>query len=185
MLIEASNLDDKNGMADIELRLRALEQRLKPIANRPVDITQPGWVERARTRQPPLDEAGVREPAEQLLADSIAAYTEGDAGTRAAIRQLYQAHPSFSWAATLPYPPTTPAGLRGHLIFFAILDQGRDSRDALLALQHICGTARAAGLEPGPLLREAAGLASPVDKYGMGSTSQMLLQHCPREGSRT
>ena len=31
-----------------ELRIMELEQRLRPIADRPVDITKPGWVERLK-----------------------------------------------------------------------------------------------------------------------------------------
>jgi len=64
------------------------------------------------------------------------------------------------------------------LILFSINDQGRDSRDALLTLQEICQNARTAGLEIAPVLREIAAMSSDADKYGMGSTRQMLLMRC-------
>jgi hypothetical protein len=58
-------------------------------------------------------------------------------------------------------------------------DQGRDSRDALLTLQEICHEAVAAGADTAPVLREVAELSSSANKYGMGSTRDMLLKHCP------
>jgi hypothetical protein len=48
----------------------------------------------------------------------------------------------------------------------------------LLTLQEICRDAKAAGLEIAPVLREIAAMSSNENKYGMGSTSQMLLRHC-------
>ena len=167
-----------NGPDDLEFRIAKLEELLQPIANRPVDITRPGWLERLQAGLPPLDEAGVRDTAERLLAEILAAYAQGTFEARAAIRRLFQKHPSFAWAATLSVPWTTMDGLRPHLILFSIDDQGRDGRDALLALQRICQDARGAGLEIAPVLQEIAAMSSNEDKYGMGSTRQMLLRHC-------
>src|SRR5262249_12663231 len=123
-----------------------LEERLLPIAQRPVDITRPGWVERLRAGVSPLDEAGVRSDAEKLLRELITAYAEGPEKTRAAIRQLFADYRSFAWAAALSTPPSSVDGLRQHLILFSMQDQGRDSRDALPALQEICREATAGGV---------------------------------------
>ena len=131
----------------------------------------------ARSSQP-LDEAGVRDAAERLLAELIGAYAQGTDHTRAAIRRLFREYRSLAWAATLSVPRTTIEGLRQHLILFSITDQGRDSRDALLTLHEICQDAKTAGLEIAPVLREIAAMSSDADKYGMGSTSQMLLRRC-------
>ena len=167
-----------NELEDWEFRMMELEETLHPIAKRLVDFTRPGWFERLQTGAPPLDEAGVRDAAEKLLAEMIAAYAQGTDQMRAAIRRLFQDYPSLSWAATLSVPWTTIEGLRQHLILFSMNDQGRDSRDALLTLQQICQDARNAGLEIAPVLREIAAMSSDANKYGMGSTSQMLLRHC-------
>jgi hypothetical protein len=167
-----------NELEDWEFRMMELEEKLHPIAKRLVDFTRPGWFERLQTGAPPLDEAGVRDAAEKLLAEMIAAYAQGTDQMRAAIRRLFQDYPSLSWAATLSVPWTTIEGLRQHLILFSMNDQGRDSRDALLTLQQICQDARNAGLEIAPVLREIAAMSSDANKYGMGSTSQMLLRHC-------
>ena len=72
-----------------ELRIMDLEQRLQPIANRPIDLTRPGWVERLRSNAPPLDEAGIRSETETLLAELIAAYSKSDDATRTASRKMF------------------------------------------------------------------------------------------------
>ena len=163
---------------DCELRIANLDRLLQPIANRPVDITRPGWIEHLQAGPRPLDEAGASDTTETLLAEIITAYAQGTTATRADIRRLFQTYRSFAWAATLSVPRTTPDGLRQHLLLFSIIDQGRDSRDALLTLQDICRVAKGAGLELAPILREVAAMSSNENKYGMGSTNQMLLQHC-------
>jgi hypothetical protein len=165
-------------LEDWELRMMELEQKLQPIAKRPVDITRPDWLERLRAGVSPLDQAGVRDSVERLLAEIITAYAQGTDDTRTAIRRLFQEYPSLAWAAALSVSRTTLDGLRQHLILFSINDQGRDSRDALLALQEICQGASAAGLEIAPVLREIAAMSSDENKYGMGSTRQMLLRRC-------
>jgi hypothetical protein len=167
-----------NPLEDWELRMMDVEEKLRPIAKRTVDITRPGWFERLQAGAPPLDEAGVRDVVERLLAEIIAGYSQGTDQTRAAIRRLFQEYPSFAWAATLPVPRTTLEGLRQHLILFSINDQGRDSRDALLTLQEICRETTTAGLAIAPVLREVAKMSSDANKYGMGSTRQMLLRYC-------
>ena len=167
-----------NSLEDWELRMMELEEKLQPIAKRPVDITRPGWFERLQAGAPPLDEAGVRDAAERLVVEIIAGYAQGTDQTKKAIRRLFQEYESVSWAATLSVPRATNDGLRQHLILFSIKDQGRDSRDALLTLQEICQDARNAGLETAPVLREIAAMSSDENKYGMGSTRQMLLRSC-------
>ena len=69
--------------------------------------------------------------------------------------------------------------MRQRLVLFSIQDQGEDSRDALLALQGICREAAAAGVDTGPVLREVAAWSCMANKYGMGSTRDILLAQCP------
>ena len=71
------------------------------------------------------------------------------------------------------------SALDGLVIVFSMKDQARDSRDALLSLQEICRAAAAAGVDLEPALRDVAAMSSRVDRYGMGSTSDMLLKQCP------
>ena len=168
-----------SSLEELELRIIQLDERLRPIAQRPIDVTRPGWVERLGAGVPALDEAGVRNESEGLLAELSAAYVLGTEEARAAIRRFFAEYRSFGWAAALSTPGTNAEGLRQHLILFSMQDQGQDSRDALLALQKICREAAAAGVDTGPALREIAANSNGVNKYGMGSTRDMLLRHLP------
>src|SRR6266498_202325 len=47
-----------NAMESWELQIMKFEERLRPIAQRPVEVTRPGWFERSQASVPPLDEAG-------------------------------------------------------------------------------------------------------------------------------
>ena len=116
---------------------------------------------------------------ERLLEEMILAYAQGADQIRTAIRRLFREYHSFAWAAELSTPRTSVAGLRQHLILFSMQDQGRDSCDALLTLQEICREASSAGVNISPVLREVADLSGSADKYGLGSTRDMLLKHCP------
>src|SRR6266436_1193138 len=119
---------------DFELRIMDLEQRLRPIADRPVDITKPGWDVRLRQRQHPLDEAGIRRDAEILLEELISLYQASAEESRHAVRKLFEEYRSFAWAASLSFDPTTEQSFRQHVILFSMKDQGSDSRDTLLWL---------------------------------------------------
>ena len=122
----------------------------------------------------PLDEAGVRSITETLLDALIREYQASDEDTRRAMRRLFSTYRHFAWAATLSVTPTTARDFRRHLILFSLRDQGEDSRDALLALQDLCGQARAAGVDTAPILREVAEMSSDENRYGMGSTRSQL-----------
>ena len=155
--------------------LEVLEACLRPIAQRPVDITDSDWTSKLTGARHPLDQAGVRGDAEALLAEVIDSYSRCEENERQAIRQLFDRYRSFSWAAALPFPPMTAARFRSHLILFSITDQRLDTRDAILNLKDICNVARSHGVETAPILNEVAGISSDANKYGMGSTRGLLL----------
>ena len=156
-------------------RIRALDERLRPIATRPIDISDPGCADKLQSSSP-LDEAGVRSSAEGLLQSLIQAYASGDNAARAAIRSLLRRFSSFAWAATLAVPMTTTAGVRAHLLHFSILDQSLDPRDAPLWLDDLVQSARNAGLDVEPLLSEVASLSSRENRHSWGSTADWLLR---------
>lgn len=91
-----------NALADWESRIMALDAKLRPLAQRPVDVTRPGWVVRLRSTVPPLDEADARREAEKLLGELSTAYAQGTEETRNALRRMFAGYRSFaravSWA---------------------------------------------------------------------------------------
>jgi hypothetical protein len=155
--------------------IRAIDERLEPIAKQPVDIMKSGWVAKLRNLNP-LDEAGVRPGAEELLQKLIHEYASGDDPARATIRALFNRFRSFAWATGLRVPKTTAAGIREHLLHFSILDQGRDPRDSTLWLDDLVEAARGAGVDVNPILKDVASLSSRQDRYSWGSTAEWLLR---------
>ncbi|MGY1495384.1 hypothetical protein ACW4TU_01850 [Streptomyces sp. QTS52] len=167
-------MEQPTGIEEIEERVALVDEAVRPIAEHPVDITDPDWAERMRQGPAPLDEAGVRVEAEAALRALIALYAQGDEALRASVRALFSRYTSFRWATHLPVEPT-PEGFRRRLLHMSAVDQGSDTRDELLSLRDLCADARTAGIDLGPVLREVAELSSPEDKYGMGSMRDILL----------
>lgn len=163
-------------LSDFEQEAIALDERLSPMAKRPVDIMRPGWEERLGVGLSPLDEADVRVETERLLAEMIAAYTQGSEEMRAALRRILADHRSFAWATGWANSQPGVEGFRQRLVLFSMHDQGDDGRDALLAVQGICREATASGLDTAPVLREIAALSSGANRFGMESTCDMLLK---------
>ncbi|UUU36077.1 hypothetical protein JIX56_43075 [Streptomyces sp. CA-210063] len=159
----------------IEEQVALVDAALRPIAEAPVDIGDPDWAEKTRQRPDAMDEAGVRAEAESVLRAMLTAYADGDEELRTSIRGLFDRHTAFRWGVHLPFEPT-PEGFRLRLLHLSAVDQGSDTRDELLALGDLCEQAREAGIDLGPLLREAADLSSREDKYGMGSMRDILLR---------
>lgn len=167
-------------LADWKERMAKLDAALQPIAKRPIDITDPNWVAKARSLPNPLEEAGVRAATEELLSEVIEFYPAVDDETRQALRRLFAENTSFEWASTLSYRPITDESFRAHLILFSIKDQGRDTRDAILLIQSLCKTAASAGVQIKPILKEISEISSDADKYKMGSTRALLLHEYER-----
>ncbi|MFJ5307842.1 hypothetical protein [Streptomyces sp. NPDC088350] len=75
---------------------------LKPLADRPVDMTDPDWTVRLGEGPHPLDEAGVREEAETALRRLLVLYERGDEQTRSAVREPLNRCGSFRRATHVP-----------------------------------------------------------------------------------
>jgi len=148
---------------------------LKPIANMPVDITDPDWLEKLSAIDP-LSRVGIKSQAENLLSLILARYAEGTEEDRKALREAFQTFRSFAWAATPKAAPPTRAGFRAHLLLLSIQDQGDDPRDTLMSIEHLRSAALHSGVDIGPLMQETAELSSSIDRYGMGSMKEMLTR---------
>lgn len=166
-------MEPMTGIEDIAAQVALVDEALRPIAQRPVDTSDPDWAEKRRQRPDPLDEAGVRAEAESALRALIVLYAQGDEALRASVRGIFSRCTSFRWATHLPHE-STPEGFRQDLLHMSAVDQGSDTRDELLSLRDLCADARAAGIDIRPILREVAELSSREDKYGMGSMRDIL-----------
>ena len=162
---------------ELAARLALVEQRLRPIAERPVELSS---LADLPIRPSPLDEAGVRVEAERLVGELIEAYRCGTPAAREELRGLLTGLPAFGWAAQTQASSATTDGFRIVLLWLSLLDQGRDPRDLLVTLDHECALAGAAGVDVGAVLVEIAGLSSEADRYGFGSTRDILLHRAGR-----
>lgn len=160
-----------------------LDERLRPIATRGVDLTDPNWAKKfPKPRQPALDEAGIRHEAESLLAGIVDRYPALDEATRDRVRELFHTFSAFAWATTLGHRPTSEEWLRQHLVLVAIHDRTDDPRDTIVWLDQICREARDAGVDPRPALEEVAQIASDAPRMRFGSTRQMMRTAVERWG---
>jgi hypothetical protein len=157
------------------LELARLDAAIRPIAKREVDLSDPDWQAKLAGSYP-LDEAGVRDEAEALLLDILLGYVTATDMGRRAVRALVDEYLSFFWAAATPAGGTAAADLRLRLIHFALLDQRRDPRDAVLWLDDLCRAPEVPPGEAASLRQEVALMASDEDRYGFGSTRSMLLR---------
>lgn len=161
-------------LEELETSFARLDARLKPIAKRQVDVSDPDWSKKLAEGPHPLDAAGVREEAGLLLRDLIEGYATENDDWRSEVRGLFQRYASLAWALEAPGDRASLPALRAELILFSMLDQGNDPRDAKLWLEDLCRKGRAHGEEFDSALREVARLSSAEDRYGWGSTRQWL-----------
>jgi hypothetical protein len=158
----------------VRARIAALNEKLRPIANRPVDTRDPNWIEKMRNGPRALDEAGIRVEAEAVLNRLLDAYAAGDERMRASIRDLVATNRAFAWATGVPLPATTVQGFRRRLLWMSAIDQSEDFRDTMLTLREWCETATAAGVDVAPILAEVAELSSDAAPTNMGSLKSLL-----------
>jgi hypothetical protein len=165
-------------MRSIESEIARLDALYRPLANRPVDIMEPDWVEKMGARVAAgLAALGVEDEAVAVLRALVEHYAAGDDDARAEIRSLFDQHPSFRWAAHLPQEWDSAEDFRAHLLHLSARDQGADTRDEILALQALCARAHDAGIDVDPILDEVAAISSDVDRYGMGSMRTVILNY--------
>jgi len=156
-----------------------IDALLKPLANRPVDLSDPDWFSALGQGPHPLDEAGVRAEAEAALGRLLVLYP-CDEPTRIEVRDLLNRCRSFSWATNAP-DDRTPEAFRQQLMLLSARDHAEDTRDEMVSLNDLCQEARDAGVDIRPLLLEIADLSSDEDKYGLGSLRGILLMAARRD----
>ena len=152
-----------------------LDAALQPIATRPVALSELASLAERYREMDPLAQAGVREAAAALMTELLDAYPRACCADRIEMRALFAQHRALGWAAgfLLPLAPDATT-LKQQLLLFSLLDQGTDSRDALLWLRGFCGQPGVDCRALPDLLREVAALSSAIDRHHMGSTASML-----------
>jgi hypothetical protein len=160
----------KARLSEYDDRLRFFDEKLKPIATRSIHTSED--LEEYKNRHP-LDMAGIRTEAENVLAAVIELYTSTP-DARQPIRELFARYRSANWALWPPQRPTSEDGFRKWLLRIST-DYKRDSRDVMMMLGGICSEAEDAGVNIQPILESVAAISSDTDPYGWGSVRKFLL----------
>ncbi|WP_328347345.1 hypothetical protein [Micromonospora sp. NBC_00421] len=163
-------------LATVRADVVVIDDLLRDIAERPVDLSDPNWMAEIRQAQPPVDEAGVAAEASAALDALLDAYETGGAPARAEVRDIFRAHPSFRWAAHLPVAWDSVGEFRRRLVHVSAMDQAADPRDELMTIWALCNRARERGIDVEPVLREVANLSSDADLYGFGSMQTLIMR---------
>jgi hypothetical protein len=149
---------DAADLTDLEREIARLDRGYRVVADQPVDRAElddlPAFGRRIRAELAELNTDGAAGAAVQALVDR---YGTGDDGQRARIRALLDRYTGFRWGAPLAPDWRTATELRDQLLYLSARDQDL-------------------GLDVDALLTEVAALSSDVDRYGMGSTRELLLR---------
>ncbi|TCB93392.1 hypothetical protein E0H26_22895 [Micromonospora zingiberis] len=167
-------------LAGIDAEMASLDLAYRRVATEPVDVTDPDALTNlGATVAAALAALGVDDRAEAVLRAVVQRYATGDESDRVALRGMFGRYPSFRWAAHLPRHWAGAAEFRARLIHLSARDQGDDARDEILGLQDLCDRAVQDGIDVDPILDEVAALSSAVDRYGMGSTRDIIRRQRP------
>src|SRR5581483_6467608 len=99
-----------------------IDELLRDIAQRPVDLSDPNWMVKLRQAPPPVEEAGLVVETAVALEVLLDAYETGDPSTREEVRDIFRAYPSFRWAARLPRRWESVAEFRRRLVHVSAMD---------------------------------------------------------------
>jgi hypothetical protein len=124
-----SRLNLKARLSEYDDWFRFFDEKLKPIATCPIRTSED--LEEFKHRHP-LDMAGIRTEAENVLAAMIELYASTPKA-RQPIRDLFARYRSANWALWPPQRPTSEDGFRKWLLRISTDDKG-DSRDAMVML---------------------------------------------------
>ncbi|GLW35886.1 hypothetical protein [Actinoplanes regularis] len=153
-----------------------IDELLRDIAERPVDLSDPDWMAGHRRAPAPVEEAGVAAEAAAALEVLLDAYETGGPSARAEVRDVFGTYRAFRWAVHLPGQWSSVAEFRRRLVHVSAVDQGADPRDELMTIWSLCNRARELGIDVEPVLREVAELSSDVDRYEFGSTRALIMR---------
>jgi hypothetical protein len=159
----------------MSIRIRSsLARRLHPLTSRAPLTT---WHRRIASHDWRL-ELGLRSDVSSLVREVTDRYGELDVQSRASVRALWRAYPSFAATASTGEDLTSVDAMRRALFLFSIRDQRPDARDELLWLDTLARSARRAGIDFAPLAREAAMLSDVQGRDAVfGSTRDTLQRY--------
>jgi hypothetical protein len=162
---------------DWSQRSELLDKQLHPIVHAEVDISASDWLKQLENSPHPADALGLRNEITSLFNQIVASFESLNAKQRQRVIDLMDEKGSLIYSAVLDVDRSTTEGFRKHMILFVIEDQGKDTRDAIVTLDHYRKDAEKHGIDVDSIFQEMAKIASTRDKYGWGTTRSLLLKH--------
>ncbi len=153
----------------------SLNQQLRPIVHAEVDINAPDWQERLATDPHPADACGRRREITALFNEIVNDFESFNAEQRQQVVDLMDQNDSLMYSAVIDADINTPEGFRKHMILEVLRDQGKDPRDAIVALTDYRKQAERRGIDVDSIFEEMARIASTRDKYGWGTTRDLFM----------
>jgi hypothetical protein len=151
-------MNTDNRLKEYDERFARLNDKLRPIAERPIDTSQPDWMEKLAKAPHPLVQAGEVAEGESLRASLEQLYVSTPE-LREAITDLFGRYRAASWAL---YPVQKATGeelFRSRLLGKAMRGTDRDWRDVLVGLEKASREAASASVDIGPILESFAAIS--------------------------
>ncbi len=165
-----------SALDEIKPQIQEFNELLDPIANAEVDINDPNWQKILEGSQHPLDEAGIRKPAEEATQKIIEIFLSSNSKGRSQIRKLLADNESFAWAMSVPVSSDHEVEFRDSVLL-VVIDDAIDTRDAIARIDSLVDQARANGVEYRSIMRQIAKVAGTTDRYGFGSMRTIIKTH--------
>ncbi len=158
-------------------RAESLDQQLHPIVHIEIDINASDWQEKLASYPHPADATGLRNEIASLFNEIVDDFESFNAEQRQRIVDLMGQNDSLMYSAVIDVDQNSPEGFRKKMILVVIEDQGKDSRDAMVALAHYRKDAEKRGINVDSIFKEMADIASTHDKHGWGTTRDLFLKY--------
>ena len=163
-----------NKYAAWKKQAKSLDSKLRPIVQKDVDINAPAWKDQLANMPHPADESCLRDVITSLFDEIVDHFESLDVPQRQAVIDLMEKNESLIYSAVITDNIETVGGFRRNMILFVIADQGKDTRDAIVALEHYRELGQKRGYDVDAIYEKLASIASDHDKYGWGSTRELL-----------
>lgn len=150
--------------------LQALDSTVRPILETPYTSEVESFFKE-------LDALGLKDRANAMVNQLIDQFPKLNARNRLSLSELVNQYDGVNWLTDITEKIETYETFKANLIWFAILDQGKDTRDAILSLRSLIEKGNALDYPVKTLLQEVSELASQEDKYGWGSTRNLILNN--------
>lgn len=155
-------------------RATVFTEKIEPILNSKIkNVSDDAWV---KTLYKNLKELNIQNDVDSLMEEILTDFPNVTASQRSAIINVYRNH-HLGWICTIGTRIETSSDFEKSLLLFVIVDQGKDTRDAILELNHIVKQGKLLQLPVSTILKKVSKLASTKDVYGWGSTRDLLLRH--------